>query len=110
MSLFKRQDIRVEIFANRMVLISEKPPVTVSAKTPFTTNRLLIGNFSPAVDCLKAGLERLDACGYFKSKPKLTIYPGELSDGGLSEIEQRVLREVALEAGAGEVEIDEGNI
>jgi rod shape-determining protein MreB and related proteins len=65
----------------------------------------LVGSFLPAVECLKAGLSKVGATGFLKGKPKLLILPQAMTEGGLSEIEERCLLEVALSAGAGKAEI-----
>jgi hypothetical protein len=98
-------EVTVKIFQNRMVLIANGHTVNVESKTPFTTTRLLVGTFMPAVECLKEGLAKIGATGFLKGKPKLLILPQIMSEGGLSEIEERCLLEVGLSAGAGKAEI-----
>lgn len=67
---------------------------------PFTTTRCLIGQFGPAQALLKATLKPLVKGGFLALAPRLVIHPVEMAEGGLSEVEERVLREVALGAGA----------
>ncbi|MCO1336785.1 hypothetical protein MO867_20875, partial [Microbulbifer sp. OS29] len=97
-------DIKVEIYANKMVLIHRGENVTVEPIQPYTTTRLLVGTFLPAVECLKSGLREIGATGLFKSKPILHLEVKEMSEGGLSEVEQRCLNEMAYAAGARKVE------
>lgn len=98
-------EVTVEIFKNRMMLTANRKSVTVEPEEPFTTTRLLVGTFRPAVECLKEGLLKVDAIGFFKGKPRLLVLPRVMAEGGLSEIEERCLLEVCLSAGAGKVEI-----
>lgn len=49
-------EVTVEILKNRMVLTVNGKTITVEPTTPFTTTRLLVGTFMPAVECLKEGL------------------------------------------------------
>ncbi len=99
-------NVKVEIFRDRMVISHNGSAKSFSPKSSFSTNRLLIGNFFPAVDCLKQGLREVGVLGFFKlSKPMLDIHPMEMTGGGLSEVEIRVLREVASGAGAKGVKI-----
>ncbi|SEA59582.1 hypothetical protein [Marinobacterium iners] len=98
-------EVKAEIFQNRIVLTAIGNTVTVQSKEPFTTTRLLVGTFMPAVDCMKEGLAKVGATGIFKMKPKLLIYPRAMTEGGLSEIEERCLLEVGYSAGAGKVEV-----
>ena len=45
--------IKLEIYANKMVLTGDGQTVTVVPDTPYSTERLLIGNFDSASSCLK---------------------------------------------------------
>lgn len=67
---------------------------------PFTTRRLLIGEFLEAEDCLKGGIEQMTGKQWLRNKPAVLIQPLAMTEGGLSQVEDRVLREVALGAGA----------
>lgn len=98
-------EVKAEIFENRIVLTANGKTITTQPIQPFTTTRMLVGTFMPAVDCMKEGLIKVGAIGLFKKKPKLLIYPQTMVEGGLSEIEERSLLEVGHSAGAGTVEI-----
>lgn len=98
-------EVTVKIFENRMVLTANGNTVNVEPSKPFTSTRLLVGTFMPAVECLKEGLSKVGATGFLKEKPKLLILPQAMTEGGLSEIEERCLLEVGLSAGAGKAEI-----
>ncbi|QJD58453.1 hypothetical protein HG264_05785 [Pseudomonas sp. gcc21] len=97
--------IEVNIYRDRMELISEGENMTVRPATPYSTKRLLVGTFKPAEECLKDGLEKIGAFGFLKRKPTLIMIPCELNDGGMSEVEQRCLTELGLGAGAIKVEV-----
>lgn len=98
-------EVTVEIYENRMVLTANGKTIVVKPSTAFTSTRLLVGTFIPAVECLKEGLSKVGATGFFKERPKLLILPQVMTEGGLSEIEERCLIEVGLSAGASKVEI-----
>ena len=98
-------EVTVESLKNRMALTANGKTITVESIKPFTTTRLLVGTFMPAVECLKEGLSKVGATGIFKGKPNLLILPGGMAEGGLSEIEERCLLEVGRSAGAGKVEV-----
>ncbi len=98
-------DVTVKIFVNKMVLTANGHTITVEPSKPFTSTRLLVGTFIPAVACLKEGLSQVGATGFLKRKPKLLIFPQAMTEGGLSQIEERCLLEVALAAGASKAEI-----
>ena len=98
-------EVTVKIFANRMVLTANEKTINVDAAKLFTSTRLLVGTFMPAVECLKEGLSKVGATGFLKGKPKLIILPQSMTEGGLSEIEERCLLEVGFSAGASKVQI-----
>jgi hypothetical protein len=98
-------EIKVDIYSNKMVLSSEGRSMTFRSKEPFTTTRLLIGKFFVAEECLKNAVKEFGAIGFFKRAPKITLQPHEYLEGGLSEVEDRILREIALGAGAREAHV-----
>lgn len=71
-----------------------------SPATPFTSARLLVGEFSVAQECLRRGLSKMAPKGLFKGSPAVLIHPVDMIDGGLSEVERRVFQELAFAAGA----------
>lgn len=68
------------------------------APTPFTTQRLLVGAFEPAAETLRTALRRTRRHSLLR--PAMLLHPLERIDGGLSEIETRVLVELAASVGA----------
>jgi len=73
------------------------------SQPPFTTARLLIGQFQTAQDLLKRAVKKMSKGGIFAISPQVLIQPLEMIEGGLCEVEERVLREVAMGAGASRV-------
>ena len=76
---------------------------TVVSPTPFTSARLLIGQFLAAETTLKGALKQIAKGRFLPVSPHVVIHPMEMVDGGLSEIEDRIFREVAMGAGASKV-------
>lgn len=76
---------------------------TVVAQAPFSTTRLLIGQFVIAQNTLKEALKQVSKERLFPILPHMVIHPLEMVEGGLSEIEERIFREVAMGAGASKV-------
>jgi rod shape-determining protein MreB len=66
---------------------------------PFTTVRMLVGEFGWADRAFKAAFEKAGGTSFLAS-PRVLIHPLEMVEGGLSQIEDRVLQELALGAGA----------
>jgi hypothetical protein len=68
------------------------------ATPPFTTQRLLIGDFDAAGETLTLALKALGNTSFLY--PLAVIHPLELIEGGLSPVEQRVFHDVVLNANA----------
>jgi hypothetical protein len=99
-------DIYIKVYANRFVLRKLGDgvrSVTVMADEPFTTERLLVGQFAVAERLLKRGLKELVAGNWLAPSPVVVIHPLEKVEGGLSEVEERIFRELAAGAGARKV-------
>ena len=94
--LVKRNQFRVKC-------VESNVEATFDAEPPFTTARLLIGQFLIAENLLKRALKQLLNTGLLSVSPYVVIHPLEMLEGGLSEVEERVLREVAISAGASKV-------
>jgi len=73
--------------------------------TPFSTARLLVGEFDVAEAALKDAFLEVHAIGYFQVSPVTVIHPTEMVDGGLSAVERRVLMELGEGAGSRRVKI-----
>ncbi|HET8706761.1 MAG TPA: hypothetical protein VFM46_10710, partial [Pseudomonadales bacterium] len=84
-------------------LISGEKTYKVAEK-PFSTQRLLVGDFAAAEASLGALLKQIKAPPF----RALIVHPLEMNEGGLSIVEKRVLTEMALGAGASTVVIHEG--
>lgn len=74
-----------------------------TALEPFTTKRLLVGEFTTAEKHLSAVIEKVHKGKWFSTSPVAVIHPMEMVDGGLSQIEERVFKELAAGAGAKKV-------
>jgi rod shape-determining protein MreB len=93
----------VKIYKNKFVvknLSNNLSPQMFTPDVSFTTHRLLIGTFAPAQQCLKQAIRSAAPHSWFTARPSLLIQPMEMNEGGLSEIEEKILRECALGAGA----------
>lgn len=96
----------VKIYKNKIVvknLTDNSPTQMFAPDVAFTTTRLLIGNFAPAAECLKQAIKNSRSKSLFVVAPAILLQPMEMCEGGLCEIEDRVLRECGLGAGARKV-------
>lgn len=73
------------------------------APTPFTSTRLLIGGFQVAEALLREALGQMRGERLLAAAPRILMHPLTMTEGGLSEVEERVFRDVALAAGAAKV-------
>ncbi len=95
--------VRVRKNQFRIRSLESMAEATFDAQPPFTTARLLIGQFKAAESVLKRAVKEMSKGGIFTVSPQVLVQPLEMLDGGLSEIEERVLKEVAMSAGASKV-------
>ena len=102
----------IQVRKNRFRLrhIEGKQEREVSAQTPFTTTRLLLGQFQAAETLLKQAIRAIGSGGLFQVSPVVVIHPMEMVEGGLSEVEERALRELAKGAGARQVFVHIGAV
>ncbi len=99
-------DVYVKVYENRFVLKKLEDaarPTTIISSEPFTTERLLVGQFAVAERTLKQGLKELFSQRWFSPSPVIVMHPLDKVEGGLSEVEDRVFRELAMAAGARKV-------
>jgi rod shape-determining protein MreB and related proteins len=83
--------------------VESKVEAVFDAEPPFTTTRLLVGQFLAAESLLKRALKQVLKPSFFAPSPQILIQPLEMLEGGLSEVEERVLKEAAIGAGASKV-------
>jgi hypothetical protein len=97
-----RSTVYVRIRPNRFLLrhIECGRTAVVEAYEQFTTRRLLVGEYGPAVDALRRGMKELNYGIPYFSDPVAVMHPTSMVDGGLSGVEYRILFEIAEGAGA----------
>jgi actin-like ATPase involved in cell morphogenesis len=107
---FLANTIYVQVRKNtfRLRHIEGKKEREVSAQKPFTTTRLLVGQFQEAETLLRKAIQEIGSGGLFQVSPVVVIHPIEMVEGGLSEVEERALRELALSSGARSVFVHVG--
>jgi rod shape-determining protein MreB and related proteins len=94
--------VRVRRNEFRIRHIESGNEATFKADVPFSTVRMLIGDFAAADRALKDALQQAHK-GRFRAPSQIVIHPLELIEGGLSQIEERTIYEVAKGAGASKV-------
>lgn len=101
--------VYVKIFNNRFQIRipEEKREVEILAQEPFSTKRLLIGEFTIASKYFKKVMKK--AYGFRITKPTVVLHPLEKVDGHISEVEKRVFTYLAYSADARKVYICTGS-
>lgn len=79
------------------------PSVGLQVVNPFDHPRMLIADFSLAEKYLQAVLRKRLGARRLSASPRLIMHPLEKLEGGLTQVEDRVFRELALGAGAHDV-------
>lgn len=94
--------IYVQVRKNKFRLrhIEGKVEREITAQKPFSTTRLLLGQFQEAESLLRKALREIGSGSLFQVSPVIVIHPLEMVEGGLSEVEARAFRELALSSGA----------
>ncbi len=87
--------VRVSRNQLRVRHLETKREVAVSPRVPFSTRRLLVGNLTSAEESLQQAVDRVQKGRWYPSPPAVVIHPLEMVEDGLSEVEERVLRELA---------------
>ena len=97
-------DLYVQVTRNRVAARNvasgngtEQQPIQ-----PFSHPRALVGNFVVAQATIKAAVKAVQT-GAFPKLVRIVIHPMELIEGGLTQVEERVLRELAIGSGVSRV-------
>lgn len=101
-------DLVAYVGKNRIEVLNLKDAKTSGGTASFTTQRLLVGNFPEAEALLKRLLKEVASTGFFATAPRLVIQPLEMTEGGLSVVEERVFLELGAGAGARHVKLHVG--
>ncbi len=104
--------IYIKVYKNKMSVrhINTGNEVTESSNIPFTSQRILVGNFMVAEAFLKSLVKKTAPTGWFTPSPKILIQPLEMAEGGLSPVEERALLELAAQVGARKTLVYDGAI
>lgn len=81
---------------------------TIRRVNPFSHPRSFVGNFQLAEKLLQHGIREFHPSRLLRPAPRVVIHQLEKAEGGLTDIEIRVLRELALGGGAREVIVHTG--
>ncbi|MGR5060803.1 rod shape-determining protein [Vibrio rotiferianus] len=77
----------------------------VKVINPFAHPRSFVADFYVAEKLIQHGVREIHKSKIFKPAPRIIMHQLEKTEGGLTNVEERVLRELALGSGAREVVI-----
>ncbi|HED35909.1 MAG TPA: 1-pyrroline-5-carboxylate dehydrogenase [Gammaproteobacteria bacterium] len=89
--------------------VEKNREIIVNAEKPSTTTRLLVGQFFIAEKLLKKAIKTLCGTSLIPHSPVIIIHPVQMVEGGLSEVEERIFKELAAGAKAGKTIVWPGN-
>ena len=102
LSIFKRTPIYIKLSRNRIEIVNLETLEKISREPvePFSTERLIIADFNRADTLIRNIInDLLPKKGFFPRQTKILIQQVEATEGGLSETEKRVLRDLGEMAG-----------
>lgn len=107
-SLLKPDIVYIKLFENRVEvrLIGDNAKlVSVTSKQAFSTNRALIGSFSVAEELIRNAMCEVVPKRLLKKAVHGVIQGKDKCEGGYSEVEERVLRELGYGSGCSKVDV-----
>jgi actin-like ATPase involved in cell morphogenesis len=109
--LFQHAHVYLQIKINAMWAkqIEGQTVANLHADEPFTTDRLLIGNFNSALSLVKVAINQVNSGKRRWVTPKICVHPLAYVEGGLSPVEKRLVWELATAANAYDVRVWEGS-
>lgn len=91
--------VTVRVYVNRIEVSGAGTDVSVPADLPYSTTRLLVGDFFAAEQCLQRAMRQAGLTSWWRRKPRLKMVAMAMSEGGLSPVEERVLLELGSRFG-----------
>ncbi|PSV51676.1 rod shape-determining protein [Photobacterium sp. GB-1] len=99
--------IAIEDTKNNVLAVGDKAKYlsgsNITVLNPFDHKRSFVGDFACAEKLLQYAVREVLGNNKFSISPRIVIHQLEKVDGGLTDIEERVLKELAMGAGARQV-------
>jgi hypothetical protein len=101
-------DLVAYVRKNHIEVVNLQDTRVAAGSASFTTTRLLVGDFVQAEGLLTRLVKDVRSSGLFAAKPRLIMQPLEMTEGGLSMVEERIFLELGAGAGARRVKVHIG--
>jgi len=101
----------IQILKDEFLLFDANTEVSLNITGNFSGQRTAVANFTIAEKLLSQALKELiskKSSRFLAPSPIIIMHPKYLCEGGLSQVEERVLKELAFSSGAMKVYIWEG--
>jgi hypothetical protein len=92
--------IYIKIQRNSVTIRNVNSKAEATMTGTFSTSRLLVGTFSEAEGLIRELRNKVAPKSFFKAAHVAVVHPGEMVDGGLSQVESRIFTELAIGTGA----------
>ena len=95
----------IQFYENRIKItrLDTREEVEQVAIEPFTTVRLLMGDFEKAENCLRLAIKKLKLNKWISPQFNAIVHPMSKTEGGLSLVENRGFKELAERSGGKKV-------
>ena len=95
MSFLAAQCLYIRVYPNKVRVrnVTTQKETSKDAAEPFTSQRLLIGHYTHGERTIESAVK--EVLGNTLRPPKVLIQPMAMCEGGLSQVENRVLLELA---------------
>jgi rod shape-determining protein MreB len=99
--------IYIKIHINKITVrnVNTKKEMTKSSPVAFSSERLLVGNFTAADELIKLLIKEIAPRGFISLPHIALVHPLEIIEGGLCQVEDRLFKELALGSGARKAKI-----
>ena len=105
---FKKTPVYIKLWRNKVEITNLETKETRTAMDNFSTERNVVANFQEADATIRSVLAELGLkASFFGPQLKVLMQQLERSEGGLSDIEKRALRDLGEMTGASSVQLVE---
>lgn len=98
---FKKEIIYIRVFENKIELrhLDNGKTVVRNSKEPFSNDRLLVASLGISIGFIKEMILEVRKKSLFPARLAVLIQPMEKIEGGISEVEQMIFRDLILQIG-----------
>jgi len=99
----------VRVYRNRMLIRELQAQREQDVHASFSTERLLVGQFNEARVALRQAIKLMLRGKWMSMAPTILVQPMEMTEGGLSQVEERIFHELGAGVGGRRVRVHIGD-